>query len=527
MDLPDCRRADRESLTVNEAAKHSRKRRSQMKRRWRLASLLLLAAVCTALVAAGSAQAAVSQSSPTAWLLRGSHVVHKGGWTLVRLQGMPYQIGYQRCYLTVQNTDYWIRSYDGPAEDRQALRDIARQYIWPRIPWEYRQELKGEAAGLFAALQEQGASFDDQAGLKAQTQEEDLWDLVAANAWADLDTYAPPEPVLAARALTNESRCSAFIATGNATRDGKPVMGHNTWSSYAGDFMYNILFDVHPAMGYAFRYQGAGGSIWSGEDWYVNSAGLLLTETSLHDPVTDPDGIPVFVRARQAIEYSATVKQAVKTLLRGNNGAYSNEWLIGDHTGLIASLQLGCYAYDLHMTRNGFFGSSNYEWGANIRAEMGLTAPGDPSNRFYARYVRWQQLKKKYYGRIDAAIGMKMLADTYDTYIKKWHADARTICGERENGLPEIGAPLPAPYSSGVAAGAYDGKVTTERMALNGMGMYARWGHPNGDAFDAQAFLNANPDWAASNDAFSVLGLQIFSASTPNPWVLVGARAFQ
>jgi len=272
--------------------------------------------------------------------------------------------------------------------------------------------------------------------------------------------------------------------------------------------------------GHAFRYQGCGGAIWSGQDWYVNSTGLMISETTLHDPVTNPDGTPVFVRARKAIQYCATVDQAVKALLDKNNGAYSNEWLIADRSGLIASLQLGCYTYDLHKTRNGFFGASNYEWGTNIRAEMGLTAPGDPSNRSYARFVRWGQLKKQYYGRINAAVGRRMLSDTYDTYIGKFFPDARTICGERENGSPEIGAPL-VRYSGTVPAGAYDAKVATESMVLNGMKMWARYGHPNGDPFDAERFMANNPDWVASSDSFAVLGLHIFSSTTPNPWTLV------
>ena len=115
--------------------------------------------------------------------------------------------------------------------------------------------------------------------------------------------------------------------------------------------------------GYDFSYQSAGGEIWSGQDWYENSAGLLLTETTLADTVYTPSGTPVFVRAREAAQYDATVAQAVHTLVHANNGAYSNEWLIGDSTGTIASLQLGGKVYDLHETKNGFFGSSNFDWG--------------------------------------------------------------------------------------------------------------------------------------------------------------------
>jgi hypothetical protein len=457
----------------------------------------------------------------TKWLLQGSRVTMQQGWTLVRLKGTPYQIGFQRCYLTAQNTDYWIRSYDGEPGDRPALRVVAKNYIWPLIPWEYKQELMGEAAGLRAGLQALGSKLDDQAGLKGQSCADDLWDLVAANAWSELDTYAQLAPAAsaaaaAAVAAVPATRCSAFIATGDATTDGLPVMGHATWSGYNSDFMYSIMYDVHPIHGYEFSYQGCGGSIWSGEDWYVNSAGLLLCETTLSDSVTDPTGMPIFVRARQAIQYDRTVGQVIRTFLHRNNGAYPNEWLIGDRTGEIASLQLGCKVYDLNRTRNGFFGSSNFNWGPNIRQEDGSPTP-DPASSGYARYIRWGQLKTQYYGKVDAAIGMKMLADTYDTYLMRTYPSSRTLCGERE--LETVGTPRPS--------GAYDGKVTTERMVLRGMKIWARWGHPNGDAFDAQLFLNNNPTWAANASSFDLLGLSIFSSTTPNPWTLIGRHSYR
>ena len=462
-------------------------------------------------------------TSPTVRrLLKGSSVKARDAWIVVDLRGGPYQIGFQNGYLTAQSSDYGIRVDVGArgSDDRKTADKVARRYIWPLVPAEYKCELRGIADGMHAA----GYSKDT------------LWDVVAANGWADLACYSTLLPgggsasggaaVTAAHA--GKGGCSAFIATGSATADGRPVMGHNTWADYAGIFMNNVMYYVHPARGYDFSYQSTGGSIWSGEDWYENSAGLLLTETTLADSTYTPTGVPVFVRAREAAQYDATVTQAVATLVHRNNGAYSNEWLIGDRTGKIASLQLGGKVYDLSETRNGFFGSSNFDWGPKTRAEetpadVGWAPdPYDPAVVDYARYLRWGQLRDHYYGRIDARVGMAMESDTYDSYLKKELPDARDLCGEPEHFTPGL-----LDWDSWVLdpQGATDGKVCTETMALRGLRSWACWGHGSGDHFDARAYLAANPTWASDNGALSVFGLKTFSAQSTDRWVrLSGGR---
>ena len=99
--------------------------------------------------------------------------------------------------------------------------------------------------------------------------------VVAANAWADEPCYATLLPgadsasgsadSASAAALTAGAQrrggCSAFIATGSATTDGRPVMGHDTWTDYDGAFVNDVMFYVHPLKGYDFTYQSSGGEI--------------------------------------------------------------------------------------------------------------------------------------------------------------------------------------------------------------------------------------------------------------------------
>lgn len=76
---------------------------------------------------------------------------------------------------------------------------------------------------------------------------------------------------------------------------------------------------------------GIPGLIHSGDDFGMNSAGMLITETSISGySGWKSDGIPEFVRARKAMQYSASVDDFDRIMRTGNNGGYANNWLIAD-----------------------------------------------------------------------------------------------------------------------------------------------------------------------------------------------------
>lgn len=453
-------------------------------------------------------------------LLEGSKVKAQGGWIVAYLTGTPYEIGFQNGYYTAQSADYWILVNQGDvgSESRLIAARIAQDYVWPLIPKEYQEELRGIADGMKAA------------GYAQDT----LWDVVAANDWADQSVYAKLLPTGMVQATTplhdtvlaeasDPTRCSAFVATGDWTTDGRPVIGHETWAGKDSSFMWNVMLYIHEprTRGYSLVINTGGGQIWSGEDFYENSAGFGLVETSLSDRASDPTKVPCFVRARQAAQYSRTVNDAVEIFLSSSNGGYPNEWLMCDKTGEIATLQLGCAAYDLSTTRNGFYGSCNYTWGPNILSEAkarvptpnGTGVPVPPASPS-PRWIRWGQLGEQYKGQIDAAVGKAMLSDTFDVTLGKDWPDRNTICGEPENTTT-------TKYGGSSTGGAYDGKVATENMMLHGLRLWARWGRPNGDPFDAALFMQNNPTWADDAGPLSVFGLETFAAQTPNPWTLL------
>ncbi|MBA7582211.1 hypothetical protein ES708_24135 [subsurface metagenome] len=391
-------------------------------------------------------------------LLEGSFVCEQDGWLFVHLEGTPYQIGYQNGYLVAESANYWLTSYVGTGEDAEPYRELA-QIVWPMIPEEYQDEIDGIVDGLHAA----GYTNWDR------------WDVVGANAWADEGTY--------------EGGCSAFAATGDATTDGQIVLGHITMSGKAWDFMYYVMFDVTPDEGYRFRYQSAGASIWSGQDWYLNETGLIVAETSLHNRVRDPEGTPVFVRIRQAVQYTDNIDDFITVMTTNNSGSYPNEWLVGDaKTGEICSLMLGCNAWDINRTFDGFYPSCNYPYYENFRIEAGYSVPA-PDPPTSSRALRWLELIDEYYGEIDVEVGKLFFED-----------DIISSYGPTKTG------------------GGYDGKVSSTDLVLDDMGMWARWGNAAGKPFDLEAYLaGKSEEWIASHQEY-IANLQRYVDRTPQPW---------
>ena len=78
-----------------------------------------------------------------------------------------------------------------------------------------------------------------------------------------------------------KDHCSAFAATGPATRDGKMVIGHVTWWPLTLAEQTNVMLDIKPASGHRMLMQSYPGGIESGTDWYQNDAGVVLTETTI------------------------------------------------------------------------------------------------------------------------------------------------------------------------------------------------------------------------------------------------------
>ena len=107
--------------------------------------------------------------------------------------------------------------------------------------------------------------------------------------------------------------CSAFIATGSFTKDGKIVMGHNNWTSYIIGQHWNEIADIVPEKGHHILMDCIPGYIHSGDDFLETDAGILITETTITQfNLFDSTGIPEFMRARKAAQYANNIDDVVK-----------------------------------------------------------------------------------------------------------------------------------------------------------------------------------------------------------------------
>jgi hypothetical protein len=447
----------------------------------RFAALLLLA---TTSVAAFAASPATSPDPR----LDGSYKFNEGGWTYVHLAGTPEQIGFQHGYLLAREIEDNVQVYTvtAPHADKRPwsfFREAGKTVLWPKLDPEYQAELKGIVEGL----QAHGSTLD-------------LWDIVALNGDIELSEYYLP--MLNAKekrpnppAAVAPGKCSAFIATGSATRDGKIVIAHSNWSSYAEGERWTVVFDIVPEKGQHFLMDGLPGVITSADDFGVNASGLMITETTL--PMAkgfDVKGVPEFERSRKAMQYATSIDEYAAIMRKGNNGGYANSWLIGDRkTGEIGYLELGLHHTPLTKKKDGYFVSSNFAQNRLvIRDDTPGFNPKNPESSMNARHIRAVQFMQEHYGKLDTALAEAYLSDHYDSYEHKIDRGKRSLCGHED--LSPVGEKVwhDPPFDPG---GAVTGKVMDSDMAAK-LSFTGRAGHPCGEDFLAAPFLAAHPQFA-------------------------------
>ena len=232
--------------------------------------------------------------------------------------------------------------------------------------------------------------------------------MVALNAWLELpyyDKWYDKSTGAPSNGAGPGDHCSAFVATGSYTRISRVVIGHNNWTSYSSGERWNIVFDITPGDGNRIIMDGMPGLIHCGDDFGINAAGIMITETTISSFTGfDPNGIPEFVRARKAMQYAESIDDFARIMKEGNNGGYANNWLIADRkTNEVASLELGLKNVTLLRTKDGFFVGSNFPNDPKLIKEETDFDPKDRSKSENARHARWLALMEENKGKIDIA----------------------------------------------------------------------------------------------------------------------------
>jgi Phospholipase B len=423
--------------------------------------------------------------------LKDAYRFERDQWIYVHLQGSPANIGFQHGYLLSDEIKGALeamktRTLHDTKREWAFYRKTAQDILWPHTDAEFQQELQGIADGA-----------------KAKGVSADVWDIVALNSMEEVpDYYVPwldkqekrPDPP----SLHSPGNCSAFVATGGYTKDGKIVIAHNNWTGVYQGARWRIIFDIVPQKGNRILMDGYPGVITSDDDFGVNSSGLAVTETTITQfNGYDPNGKPEFVRSRKAMQYANSIDDYVAIMLDGNNGGYANDWLIADNkTGEIARFELGLKHHKLWRTKDGYFHGSNWAADPELIKDETTFDPNNKSSSPNARKIRWEQLIEQNKGKIDVGLAQQFLSDHLDTYQNKEEANERTLCGHVEaspRGIPEWD------WNPFYPGGAVQGKAADSSM-VKAMTFTARRGHPCGADFDAKEFLDKHPEYAWEKD---------------------------
>jgi len=450
----------------------------------RYTQLLICGSTITLLLAGCVTETAipVREGSLTAqeneWLAKACRY-DENGWIYLHIEGAPFERGFQRGYLTANEIDEFMKTlmftaeFDTAKEPEFFVKQAAKLFR-AKVSMEYVDEMRGMVAGMRRCGKE--ATFDQ---------------MMFMNGFIDLFWYWWPK-----EKESMEPGCSAFIATGEATSDGRIVMAHNSWIDYATGRFCNIIVDIVPDNGNRMLMQSWGPLIYSGTDFFITSAGLVGTETTIGGfSGFNSKGTPVFERARKAMQYADNIDEWARIMIERNSGAYANSWLLGDiKTNEIARLELGLKHHSLEKKKTGYFHGSNVTDNMKILREEAQDASYDDiRNSRVARRERWKQLMRMYKGKISVEVAKKMLADHYDMYLCEEKPSCRTICGHCEFDDGRIPGVWHGAY---YPAGALDGKVMDSKMAQDWQ-FWARWGSSCDRDFRAEQFLERHTqyDW--------------------------------
>lgn len=393
------------------------------------------------------------------------------GWIHITITGEPFERGFQHGYLLADQFKHiktvlaFLIKKDFNKTLVEYEKDCAK-LISPNIEKyhpEFLEEIKGIAKGAKVSV-----DF-----------------LIAWNSLLSMYSYYTNLDNLSGQ------RCSAFIACGKATKDGKIVMAHNTHSEYATGPLANIVLRIIPTKGHSFVMQTYAGYIASATDWFLCDTGIIGCETTISDTNYEPRfGTPYFCRIREAMQYGETLEEYAEIMLKNNAGDYACSWLFGDiNRNQIMLCEIGLTKSNIEMTTDGIFYGMNSAMDFELRTleteDQTFTDLGESSG---ARNARLNALlTEKYYGKIDLTIAKHIISDHYDANLNKTIPSSLTIC--KHTNLDPVSSRPFYPW------GCVDGKVTDSSMAQK-LEFLGRQGAACGKPFIVKKYLKEHPEYA-------------------------------
>ncbi len=438
------------------------------------------------------------------------------GWYVLNLQGTNTQIGYQHgCLLAeeiskyIEETKQYVFVCMGIKYDY--ARNDVKQLINKTLSDEIREELNAIALGVNNTL----------------SSHYDIWDIAVLNWMEGWSGYAfdgkaayqyysdANKTHIEAPLKARRDHCSAFVATGKYTTDGKPVMFHNSFNVFETSGYANVIATITPSNGHKFTMQTQIGYVHSMADFYIVQVGegvndrVAIAETTIGGfNVYDKSGTPEFDRIRRAVQHFTSINDEndptsfVKIMRTGESGDYANTWLLADYRdNSIWEFEEGLAFYKvtqiLATDDKPYFFGANYPKYPPIKNLECSNDGGDDIRRHQgARRVHLPRLIEKQgaLGKINLEIGRKIIADHYDIYNDcETDGNSRTVCSHYNLDKREYMSDpsRPKPFQP---RGAIDGMGINATLATK-LQLNARWGSSCGTAWNAEVFLKEHPQF--------------------------------
>ena len=415
----------------------------------------------------------------------------KNGWKYISIKGKPKERGHAYGYLC--------------ANDFKEIQKMLQFFMYESYgkQWEYfveeiNNDFKNMTKNDFPELYEEMegiAAGCNEGGCKTNIDEIIAWNFyLSISYWYSIKSG---QRIGKEGGGGSKDKCSAFIAVGDYTEDGKIVVAHNSFADFIDGQYSNIILDVNPTDGFRFMMQTSPCWIWSGTDFYINAKGIIGTETTIGGFIPYEKKVPIGYRIRKAMQYGDTLDKCVDFLLDGNSGEYACSWLFGDTTtNEILRIELGLKYHNIERTKNGYFIGFNATYDARIRnLECENSGFYDIRRHQGARLVRLGELMDEHKGKINIDIAKKIISDHYDVYLKKEdNPCSRTVCSHYELDAREYmsQADRPKPYSP---HGVVDGIVCDTTMAKKMM-FCGKFGSSCDIPFVKDDFCKNHKQWA-------------------------------
>jgi hypothetical protein len=413
----------------------------------------------------------------------------KNGWKYISIKGKPKERGYAYGYLCAKD-------FKEIQKTLKFLMMEAYGYEWDFFIKEVSNDFKEMTKKDFNELYEEMEGIVE--GCNANGTKTNIDEMLAWNFYCSIPYwFSTKSDSRVGKEGGAQDKCSAFMAVGDWTEDGKIVCAHNSFTDYIDGQFSNIVLDLNPSDGYRFIMQTSPCWIWSGTDFFVTAKGIIGTETTIGGFIPYEKRYPIGYRIRQAMQYGKTLDEYCDILLHENSGDYANSWLFGDtNSNEILRIELGLKFHNIERTKNGFFIGFNSVYDERIRnIEVQDSGFYDVRRHQGARLVRLGELMDEHKGKLNIEIAKKIISDHYDVYLhKENHPCSRTVCSHYDLDAREYMSDpsRPKPFSP---HGAVDGIVCDTSLAKK-MSFIGRFGNSCGTPFIKDEFCKLHRQYA-------------------------------